>query len=132
MFLEISQNAQENTCARVSFLIKLQDWGWDSGTRCFPENFVQFLRTPFFIEHLRRLLLCFRKLKRLLAANMVIYLNISMSIAKIHGPSTFRARHSFLHRTTTSGVTSSWYLFHELENATSLYWENNYNLLEWL
>ena len=27
MFLEISQNSQENTCARVSFLIKLQAWG---------------------------------------------------------------------------------------------------------
>ena len=25
-FLEISQNSQENTCARVSFLIKLQAW----------------------------------------------------------------------------------------------------------
>ena len=28
MFLEISQNSQENTCARVSFLIKLQAWGF--------------------------------------------------------------------------------------------------------
>ena len=27
MFLEISQNSQENTCARVSFLTKLQAWG---------------------------------------------------------------------------------------------------------
>ena len=27
VFLEISQNSQENTCARVSFLIKLQDSG---------------------------------------------------------------------------------------------------------
>ena len=27
VFLEISQNSQENTCARVSFLIKLQTWG---------------------------------------------------------------------------------------------------------
>ena len=27
LFLEISQNSQENTCARVSFLIKLQAWG---------------------------------------------------------------------------------------------------------
>ena len=27
MFLEISQNSQENTCSRVSFLIKLQAWG---------------------------------------------------------------------------------------------------------
>ena len=27
VFLEISQNSQENTCARVSFLIKLQGQG---------------------------------------------------------------------------------------------------------
>ena len=27
VFLEISQNSQENTCARVSFLIRLQVWG---------------------------------------------------------------------------------------------------------
>ena len=27
-FLEISQNSQENTCARVSFLIKLQSCNW--------------------------------------------------------------------------------------------------------
>ena len=26
VFLEISQNSQENTCVRVSFLIKLQVW----------------------------------------------------------------------------------------------------------
>ena len=30
VFLEISQNSQENTCARVPFLIKLQ--AWDSCT----------------------------------------------------------------------------------------------------
>ena len=52
-----------NTCARVSFLIKLQAsrpatllkkslW-----YRCFPVNFVKFLRTPFFTEHLWWLLL---------------------------------------------------------------------------
>ena len=40
VFLEILQNSQENTCARVSFLIKLQT-----------------LRTLFLTEHLRRLLL---------------------------------------------------------------------------
>ena len=28
VFLEISQNSQENTCARDSFLIKLQAWGF--------------------------------------------------------------------------------------------------------
>ena len=32
VFLEISQNSKENTCARVSFLIKLQT---DSGTGVF-------------------------------------------------------------------------------------------------
>ena len=43
MFLEISQNSQENTCARVSFLIKLQGPAtlirkrlWH---RCFSVNF---------------------------------------------------------------------------------------------
>ena len=62
LLLEISQKSQENTCARVSFLIKLQAWLatlfkkrlWH---RCFPVNFVKFLRTPFFIEHLWWLLL---------------------------------------------------------------------------
>ena len=41
VFLEISQNSQENTCDRVSFLIKLQAWALqfylkrDSGTGIF-------------------------------------------------------------------------------------------------
>ena len=52
MVLVIWQNSQENTCARVSFLIKLQEplatllkkrlWH-----RCFPVNFAKFLRKPF-------------------------------------------------------------------------------------
>ena len=60
VFLEISQNSQENTCASL-FLTKLQAllatllkkrlWH-----RCFSVNFAKFLRTPFFIEHLWRLL----------------------------------------------------------------------------
>ena len=62
VFLEISQNSQENTCVRVSFLIKLQAAPatllkkrlWH---RCFPVNFAKFLRTPFLKEHLRWLLL---------------------------------------------------------------------------
>ena len=41
VFLEISQNSQENTSTRVSFLTKL----------------AKFLRVPFFIEHLRWMLL---------------------------------------------------------------------------
>ena len=53
LFLEISQNSQKSTCARVSFLTKLQARGpatilkkglWH---RCFPVNFVKFLKTAF-------------------------------------------------------------------------------------
>ena len=55
VFLEISQNSQENTCARVSFLIKLQASGLRPATvlkkglwhRCFPNNSAKFLRTLF-------------------------------------------------------------------------------------
>ena len=62
VFLEILQNSQENTCAGVSFLIKLQARPatllkkklWH---RCFPVNFAKFLRKSFFTEHLRWLLL---------------------------------------------------------------------------
>ena len=57
VFLEISQNSQENTCARVTgirpvTLFKKRLW-----RRCFPVNFVKFLRTPFIIEHFWWLLL---------------------------------------------------------------------------
>ena len=44
-FLEISQNSQEKTCARISFLIKfLKKRLWH---RYFPVNFAKFLRTAF-------------------------------------------------------------------------------------
>ena len=57
VFLEITRNSQQNTCARVSFLINLQSEAanllrkilWH---RCFPVNCAKFLRTPFFIEHI--------------------------------------------------------------------------------
>ena len=63
VFLEISQNSQESTWARVSFLKKITSLRpatlskkrlWH---RCFPVNFVKFLRIPFYIEHLLWLLL---------------------------------------------------------------------------
>ena len=44
VFLEISQNSLEDTCARFSFLIKLQAWGLQLSLkkqlqhRCFPMN----------------------------------------------------------------------------------------------
>ena len=48
--LKISQNSWENTCARISCsptLFKKSLWH-----RCFPLNFVKFVRTLFFTEHL--------------------------------------------------------------------------------
>ena len=90
VFFKNSQNSQENTCARVSYLIKLQALGLKPATllnkrlwhRRFPVNFlkfrratllnkrlwhwrfpvnVKFLRTPFYTEHLWWLLLKIRK-----------------------------------------------------------------------
>ena len=62
VFLKISQNSQENTSTRVFFSIKLglrpatllkkRRWHW-----CFLVNFVKFLRTPIYIEHVWWLLL---------------------------------------------------------------------------
>ena len=55
VFLNILQNSKESTCARASFLIKLQASGLRPTTllkkrlwlRCFPVDFVKFLRTPY-------------------------------------------------------------------------------------
>ena len=54
VFLEVSQNSQEKTCAKVSLLLKKRLWH-----RCFPVNFVKFLRTPFLQNSSGRLLLPF-------------------------------------------------------------------------
>ena len=52
VFFKILQNSQENPCISASFLIKLQPKKglWHM---CFSVNIAKFLRTPFFIEHLR-------------------------------------------------------------------------------
>ena len=59
VFLEISQNSQENICARVSFLIKLQAWAWacnfikkETQAQMFSCEFCEiskntFLQNPF-------------------------------------------------------------------------------------
>ena len=75
VFLKTWQDSQENTCARVSFLIKLQVWGQSlflnkvAGLRpatllkrrlwrwCFSVNFSKLLRTLFLKVHRRWLLL---------------------------------------------------------------------------
>ena len=63
MSQEISQNSQENTLRQSLFFNKVAVLGPETllkkklWHRCFPVNFAKFLRTPFFTEHLRRLLL---------------------------------------------------------------------------
>ena len=52
MLLVMLQNSQKSTCARVSFLIKLQHQTCNFikkrvRHRCFPVNFAKFLRTSF-------------------------------------------------------------------------------------
>ena len=60
VFLEFSQNSQENTCARVSFLIKLQSYfKKDTLTQVFSCEFCEIYRKAFFAEQLRWLLLYF-------------------------------------------------------------------------
>ena len=57
VFLKISQNSQENTCARALFFNEVADfrpvtllkkWLWHM---CFPVTFEKFLRTCILIEH---------------------------------------------------------------------------------
>ena len=71
VFLEILQHSQENTCARVSFLIKffLKKRLWH---RCFPVNVAKFLRTPFLQNISRRLLL--RKVNKYWASFDLLFL----------------------------------------------------------
>ena len=54
VFLEILQNSQENTCTRVSFLIKLQANFIKKETlaQVFPCEFCEISQSTFFAEHL--------------------------------------------------------------------------------
>ena len=58
MFLKISQNSQGNTCAKVSFLIKLQVEAYsfikkETLTQVFSYEFCEISKNNFFTEHLR-------------------------------------------------------------------------------
>ena len=49
VFLKISQSSQENTCARVFFLIKFfLKKRYSLWHRCFPVSFLKFLTTLFY------------------------------------------------------------------------------------
>ena len=55
VFLEISQNSKENTCATVSFLIKLQACNFikkDTLAQVFSCEFCEISQNTFFTEHL--------------------------------------------------------------------------------
>ena len=65
IFLKISQNSQENTCAVVSFLIKVADWRLDACRfikntlqhRCSPVNLDIFFRTFIRLNTYERLVM---------------------------------------------------------------------------
>ena len=58
MFLEMSQNSQENTCARVSFLIKACNFiKKEALAQVFSCKFCEILKNTFYTEHLWWLLL---------------------------------------------------------------------------
>ena len=86
--LEISQNSKENTCARVSFFNKVADLTpatllkkrlWHG---CFPVNFVKFIRTPFYTEHLWWLLLILQESKNH-ADYYSLVLNLTVSLLNV-------------------------------------------------
>ena len=62
VFFKISQNSQENICAKVSFILKKRLWH-----RCFPVNFAKVLRTPFLQNTSGQLLLFIQMCKDLLS-----------------------------------------------------------------
>ena len=87
VFLEISQNSQENTCVRASCLIKLQArpatlpkkrlW-----RRCFPANFVKYLRTPFLQNTSGRLLLHINTSNHTFLVFLIVSTNVVNVIVK--------------------------------------------------
>ena len=57
-FFKISRNSQENTCARASFLLKLQAVGVnfikkETPTQRFRSEFCEIVKNTHFVEHLR-------------------------------------------------------------------------------
>ena len=67
VFLEILQNSQENTCARVSVLIKF--FKKETLAQVFYSEFCEISKSTFFTEHFRWLLLWF-----ILVASIIVTL----------------------------------------------------------
>ena len=106
MFLKISQNSQEDTCARVSFLTLLKKRLWQ---RFFPVSFAKFLRAPFLENTSGRLLLIVTWLSPFISkklAYLKIWVNVSNCIEKFQINfglfNTFHATGLFLYPPKTS------------------------------
>ena len=82
LYLEIFQNSQENTCARVSFLIKVQACNFiknETKAQLFSSEFCKIFKNSFFIEHLRWLLLY----------RLCCQLLVKLRLSYLHKKSTF-------------------------------------------
>ena len=80
MLWEISQNSQENTCVRVSFLTKLQISACNFikkslQHRCFPVNLAKFLRAPFLQNTSGQLLFDLNTYIRLMLKDIYFFFN---------------------------------------------------------
>ena len=87
VFLEISQNSQENTCARVFFnkVAGLRPYACnfiknETLAQMFSYEFCEISKTPFFIEHLWWLLLISRVLPYMENAFLIISLESQIII----------------------------------------------------
>ena len=105
-------------CLRPATLLKKRLWH-----RCFPVNFVKFLRTPFFIEHLCWLLLqleIFAKVIRLISLPL---LNSSNGKISIFMTQAVRSRPEC----TSVSTWSIWKNSSDPENAmfVSFFWKWN-------
>ena len=71
MFLKISQNSQESTCARASVLIKLKTAGFacnfikkETLAQVYSCEFCEIFKNNYFIEHVRTTAFAFRSIER--------------------------------------------------------------------
>ena len=93
LFLGISQNSQESTCARVSEacnFIKKRLWH-----RCFPVNFAKFLRTSFYRAPLGD---CFCPRSGISSGLSICHWNIkslaARNISKVNLPQAYNSIHT--------------------------------------
>ena len=94
MFLEISQNSQENNCTRVSILIKLQVSDLklikkETLTKVFSCEFYEISKNTFFTEHLWKSASIVSPRKIIKVAPQVKKIQEELGSANIHPESFF-------------------------------------------